>query len=229
MNKSMLVLIYLFTIQAISQNIEMKANRNVIDTNYSADNSILEKLKDQKLEQGDLLVYAEKTNDSIFSIYVQNNTSDSVSISKQDGHLYLIQEARNNKNKWKPIEYWLYSWCGNSYSGEKLGTQKIMKTETTAYAGNFETEIRFKLESGLKTYYSNTLTGRISSEQFIVSDSVKKKSNFLNYSRIGGNKTATKIIFLDPDGLREYTVKNKKWLKWVMKKNRKRNKKAEKS
>ena len=34
------------------------------------------------------------------------------------------------------------------------------------------------------------------------------------------------MIFLEPDGAKEFGEKNKKWTKWVVRKNKKRNKEA---
>ncbi len=224
--KLKLIILLLFIIQAnsYSQTKKMSYNQNQIDDKYVATNEILKNLDGRKTAKTDLAIYAETANDSVFFVYVQNNATDSIRISKQDSHLYLIQEAKDKSNQWKPVEYWRYSWCGNSYLSEKLASKGIIKTESEAYKGNFKTEIRFKLLNNSKVYYSNTLEGNIYHEQFILSDSIKNRLEF-NKKFIGA-ETAAKVAFLEPDGLSEYAKKNKKWVKWITKKARQRNKKA---
>jgi hypothetical protein len=161
----------------------------------------------------------------VFSIYLQNNSNDSITISKQDWHLYLIQEAKDITNNWRPVEYWEYSWCGSSFVTQKLMPMEIIKTESIAYKGKIKTDVRFKLLANSKKYYSNILKGEVNAEQFALTDSIKKKSRYYYFSEVGGKKTAEKIIFLEPEGLKDYLEKNKKRIKWLEKKAQQRNKK----
>ena len=159
--KKYLFIIYIISIQTFSQNVEMTYNVNQIDEKFVAnENQKIKLLVNSLNNHSDFTVYTEKANDSIFSIYIQNNTNDSINLSTQDWHLYLIQEAKNENNKWLPIEYWRYSWCGNSFLSRKVKAKEIIRTETVAYNGNFETEIRFKFLNNSKVYYSNILKGK---------------------------------------------------------------------
>ncbi|GEP52830.1 hypothetical protein FNO01nite_35020 [Flavobacterium noncentrifugens] len=214
-----------FSLTAICQTVEMQRNENIIDEKYVSDSKIQTQFIILNLNtQKDFSVFAESTSDSIFSIFVSNNLKDSISLSKQDWHLYIIQEAKNKEGDWKPIEYWKNSWCGNSYLSQTLKSNEIIKTESKAYKGIFKTEIRFKLLLNSKNYYSNAIKGEIDPNQFDFNDSIKDKSGYDNYSKRAGNKTAEKMIFLESSGMREYTEKNKKYVAWLTKKAKKRNK-----
>jgi hypothetical protein len=75
-------------------------------------------------------------------LYLKNKTKDSLELYLQDSHLFLIQEGKNKEGNWKPIEFWRYATCGNSYISKKIASEDIIKTSTKNYTGEFETEIR---------------------------------------------------------------------------------------
>jgi len=224
--KIIFLLIFTFSINVFSQNAEMLCNENIIDKEYIANSKIKTQFVVLNLNnKNEITVFAEKTNDSIFSIYMSNNSKDSISIAKQDWRIYLIQEAKNKDGKWKPIEYWRNSWCGNSYLSQTLKPNEIIKTDSKAYVGNYKTEIRFKILVNEKNYYSNILKGEINDSQFIFSDSAKAKSGYYRFSKIGGDNIAQKVIFIESNGVKEFSIKNKKYVAWLRKKAEKRNKK----
>lgn len=160
------VFILLLTFGLNAQTSEMETNENRIDRDFISSYEFKEKIKSQSKTENEINLILEKNNDSLYSIYVFNKTTDSLKISSQDWHLLLIQEAKNQNGEWKPIEYWRYSWCGNSYLTDKLDPNGILKTESKVYSGNFKTQIRFKLLNDNKVYYSNSKTGFVNLTQF---------------------------------------------------------------
>ncbi|XLS27953.1 hypothetical protein ACJD0Z_12175 [Flavobacteriaceae bacterium M23B6Z8] len=206
------VLILLMTFDLKAQSSEMETNQNRIDREFITSTSLREKISGQSKTENEINLILEKANDNFYSIYVFNKTNDSLKISSQDGHLFLIQEAKNKKGDWKPIEYWEYSWCGNSYLRDKLEPNGILKTESKVYNGNFETQIRFKLLNDDKVYYSNPMVGFVNLLQFEIPNDI---TDYRTYKRIetrGGSELLKKLIFLEPNGIREFLENEEAYL-----------------
>lgn len=201
----------------------MISNSNLIDYNFIPVENCTNLFSKDSIIKEDLTVIAKKENDTFFAIYVKNNIKDTLQISCQDSHLFLLQEAKNEKGEWKPIEYWSYSWCGNSYRSRKIGPNEIIKSKSFNYSGSYVTEIRFKLFNNNKVYYSNVLKGTIELSQFMISETRKKMTNYYQYEARAGKEIAEKILFLEPNGLKEYSEKEKAWQK-EMAERRKENK-----
>src|SRR5690606_3360227 len=54
------------------------------------------------------------------AVFITNNSKDTIFLDYQDLNAFIIQEAMDENGNWKPIEYWQYSWCGNSYDATGL-------------------------------------------------------------------------------------------------------------
>ena len=206
------VFILLLTFGLNAQTSEMETNENRIDRDFVSPPEFREKINGQSKIEKEINLILEKNNDSLYSIYVFNKTTDSIKISIQDWHLYLIQEAKNQNGEWKPIEYWKYSWCGNSYLSGKLEPNGILKTESKVYNGNFGTQIRFKLLNDDKVYFSNSLDGFVNISQFDIPNDI---SEYRTYERIktrGSSEILKKVIFLEPYGMAEFMDKEDAYL-----------------
>jgi hypothetical protein len=208
------VFILFITLKLSAQSNEMVMNNNRIDQNYVSTPELLANFKSQNLIGNKINLVLEKIKDSTYSIYVINKTSDTISISNQDWSLFLIQEAKNKNGEWKPIEYWQYSTCGNSYLSVKLEPNGILKTESLAYYGNFKTEIRFKLLNNDIVYYSNSITGFVNLSQFSIPTSIIEDRTFERIEKVGGSELMHKVIFLEPNAMNEYSAK---WESYLMK------------
>ena len=101
-----------------------------------------------------------------YPVFIRNISKDTIHIDNQDGAVFLIQEAKNKIGEWKPIEYWIYSTCGNSYAYTSLGPNDILILKKVSYQGSFETEMRLKLRTNNKLVYSKPFKGSINEEQF---------------------------------------------------------------
>jgi hypothetical protein len=101
-----------------------------------------------------------------YPVFIRNISKDTVHIDNQDGALFLIQEAKNELGEWKPIEYWIYSTCGNSYASTSIGQNDILILKKVNYQGAFETDMRLKLRTNNKIIYSKSYKGSINIEQF---------------------------------------------------------------
>ncbi len=75
------------------------------------------------------------------------NTSDSiVCVSLQDGMLPSILEAQDEHETWRPIEFWTYSWCGNSYGSVRIHPEEVMTVRMRRYEGSFHTKLRVRVQ-----------------------------------------------------------------------------------
>ncbi|SEP55197.1 hypothetical protein [Flavobacterium urocaniciphilum] len=217
-------LFLLFSFAFFGQNNEMVSNNNRFDYEFKAKNKLKKEFIKNENPENKIQIIAKVSNDTIISIYLKNNSKDSLNISYQDSRLYLIQEAKNQNGEWKPIEYWSYSWCGNSYYSENIGSGKIIKTDTKKYNGNFETDIRFKFLINNQTYYSNSLKSTIDILQFNISNEFTEHSTYKRAIRVADNNLAEKVMFLEPDAMKEYSEKMKEWRESIIQKINENNK-----
>lgn len=222
--KHLSLLLFLFiTIGANAQTPKMERNRNLIDEDFIPSIELKNRFKKLKNNKKDITLYLEKEAESTYTIYIYNNSSDSLTISNQDAQVYLIQEAKDKNREWKPIEYWIYSWCGNSYHFTKLEPNGIMKTESKVYQGDFKTTIRFKLLNNNKVYFSNSTLGYVNLSQFkFPEEEISKYPTYKNYKARGGIRLLKKIMFLEPNGMKEFIELEKAFNKKVKQKNKKK-------
>ena len=96
------------------------------------------------------------------------NTTDSVfRATRQDGSLIMIQEALDENGNWSPIEYWVYSGCGNSYFDPLvLNPGESIFVPIKKYTGDFKTKIRLRFKHGDKVIYSDSFDASIDKTQF---------------------------------------------------------------
>jgi len=108
-------------------------------------------------------------------VFIFNATKDTVFLEQQDGSVIMIQEAKDENGVWKPIEFWRYSWCGNSYGAEGLAPNDLAVVKVFNYTGDFETELRLKLKNSDKTIYSHSFKGKINKSQFELPTEIRDK------------------------------------------------------
>ncbi|MEZ4684799.1 MAG: hypothetical protein R3B47_01615 [Bacteroidia bacterium] len=93
-----------------------------------------------------------------------NKTDSAIVIPLQDYSVIAIREAEINPDEWRPIEFHINSWCGNSYGEEIIlepgfGIAFVSKRMT----GETTVNIRYKIRiNGKKDYlYSEPFSGQI--------------------------------------------------------------------
>src|SRR5699024_2896653 len=117
--------------------------------------------------------------------------------------------------KWKPIEYWPATGCGNSYVYYQIPPSSTLKTQSKVYQGDFKTNIRFKVNINDKVYYTNSLTGYINPNQFQIPEKIRGQELLI---RIGGKDLLKKAIFLKEGSKREISEKYKQYMEEMMRK-----------
>lgn len=100
-----------------------------------------------------------------YPVYIVNPTNKTIRVEEQDGRLMIIQEAKDKNGNWKPIEFWQFSSCGNSYGGIALKPNSYIFTKIVAYRGEFETTLRLKMLNDTIVYYSEPFKGSINLTQ----------------------------------------------------------------
>lgn len=102
------------------------------------------------------------SNSGKHQVWLINNSPDTIFLPLQDGSFICILEAQNEERNWKPVEYWQFSYCGNSY-----WTKGILPNTANSFVfdypstGDYSTVLRFKLLGGDQFYYSNEFRGKI--------------------------------------------------------------------
>lgn len=115
------------------------------------------------------------------AVFIVNTSNDTLYIDNQDGALFMLQEAIDEDGKWKPIEYWEYSTCGNSYGGIGIVPSGIALVKVAKYSGEFKTEMRIKLKTSKTIWYSNIFTGTINKSQFNLVKNNLEEQEYLEY------------------------------------------------
>lgn len=112
-----------------------------------------------------------------------NNSSDTLSLTTHiGGTLIGIQEAKDQKGDWRPIEYWFNDRCGNSFNTIELAPNDFVNFYIPRYYGSFKTKVRLRFLVGSRTYISSEWEGRIDKKQFIKPKEAKDKELKIFYS-----------------------------------------------
>jgi hypothetical protein len=189
---------------AQAQQSEMTVNQNYYNSEFTVNSEIKEKFHNTEKSKLEFKLISEFDNNEKISVFIKNNSTDSISLLLQDNSFYLLQEAKNENGFWQPIEFWEGSNCGNSFGQVRIAPNGIIETKSTKYQGNFKTQIRFKFSFDDKLYYSNELEGNIIKEQFVIPDylnsiwPINLMKDEISY------ELKKKVIFLEPNGFTEF-------------------------
>lgn len=115
------------------------------------------------LLQDDTLIQDVKS----FPIYIANlSDTKTATVRLQDGSLMMVVEAQDEHKKWKALEYWSHSWCGNSYYSLELPPHYFAFTRGIKCSGDFFTTCRLKVFNGKDSLLSNEFKMSINKSQF---------------------------------------------------------------
>jgi hypothetical protein len=126
-------------------------------------------------------------------VFIFNPTNDTLYLDHQDNRIIMIQEAKDEKGKWRPIEYWLSSKCGNSYGAFQIAPKNLAMVKVFKYTGVFKTELRIKIKNGKNTIYSNTFKASIDKKLF----ELPINYEFFRYETRVNNEEFKNMIFLN--------------------------------
>lgn len=112
-----------------------------------------------------------------------NNTADTLNVTTHIGGILIgIQEAKDEKGNWRPIEYWFNDRCGNSFDNVHLAPKEYLNFYIPRYYGSFKTKLRLRFSIGAKTFTSKEWDGRIDKKQFIKPKEAQDKDLKMFYS-----------------------------------------------
>ncbi len=94
-----------------------------------------------------------------------NRTRREAVFPASDSRVSIVQEAKDAKGRWRPIEYLPASWCGNSDHRVFLPAGHYWEFAVPIYSGTSKTKLRFVLQ-GKPSLYSNEFEGSINPGQF---------------------------------------------------------------
>ncbi len=114
-------------------------------------------------------------------LFINNFTDSSVIVPIEDDRLVLVQEAVDPEGNWKPIEYFIHSGCGMSYSGFRIPSKMCYEMMIVKYSGNFKTKLRVRAMVGKQMYISNEFDGSINLGQFQSPEWVTSKGEANDY------------------------------------------------
>lgn len=142
-----------------------------------------EPLPKEKVEKVYFHIDTQNSPADFFKVNLVNTSAQPLSIKTQNGSLIMIQEAKNLKGEWKPIEYWLYDWGdGSFFNKQNLEAGNSITFYAPRYKGKFETDIRFKLKiSDQKVIYSLPFKGTISPAQFELKEIIRNKKESVSF------------------------------------------------
>jgi len=105
-----------------------------------------------------------------YPVYIWNSTRQITSIPVNGTMTEMIQEARDEKGVWKPIEYRIGDPGGIMIDADPwqyiLQPDYYVITSVYKYTGDFKTDLRIKFKRGDKIFYSQSFSGRINKKQF---------------------------------------------------------------
>jgi hypothetical protein len=115
-----------------------------------------------------------------YPVYIWNSTAQITSIPVNGSATELIQEAKDEKGSWRPIEYWTDGFAGDVPWQYILEPDYYVITGVYKYTGEFKTDLRIKLKRGGKVFYSESFRGSVNKGQFKVPQYFSKPDSFLD-------------------------------------------------
>lgn len=117
----------------------------------------------------DTTKYSNKTElykSLCFKVYSPDDSS--FILETQDGRIPAIIEAKNDKGEWKPIEFFVHSFCGNSNVNFLVPKQHYAFLKASYFIGDYKTTLRLKVKLGNNFYHSKEFDGTIAKAKFNV-------------------------------------------------------------
>jgi HEAT repeat protein len=105
------------------------------------------------------------------ALRLANRTGKTAAFEACDSCLYIVQEALDDKGRWREIEEPPCAICGNSFHRVFLKSDQFWEFKARRYDGPIKTKIRFRLDpTGEKDHskpiYSNEFAGQVAKSQF---------------------------------------------------------------
>jgi hypothetical protein len=133
--------------------------------------------------------FATEPYNSYYPVFIQNESSKTKVLLGKDDRIFAIQEAKDEKGIWRPIESRGSDFCGVGYWGLKIQAGEFGVFLLSKYKGDFVTDIRARVKVGEDVYISNSFKGKIDKRQFLLKDITEmdkqNSRNDINYFFFG--------------------------------------------
>lgn len=107
-----------------------------------------------------------------FTLY--NSGNKPIKLLLQDGSMITTREAVNYQNKWLPVEFWNYSWCGNSYYPISIEPGQLLLFTTYKLKGTGKTKMRLRLKTESNgILVSDSFEAFVDPDYFVLNTSLK--------------------------------------------------------
>lgn len=126
--------------------------------------------------------YNDKNEQGI-AIYIVNRTDSPVTLSSQDGDVYLKLEYQDASGEWVRAQPHAYSWCGNSYVDTPLSVNRYKVFRGFVPAGGKDATVRYSLYGKSLNVHSNIGVGIVNDEDIrkAASDALAVRSGSLDF------------------------------------------------
>lgn len=108
-----------------------------------------------------------------YPVFIYNETRLDKMFNGKAG-AYLIQEALDSHQVWRPIEMRAFEFCGVGSWGMKVHSGEFVSVLVPKYNGNYKTKIRVRLKIGATVYVSESFDGSINYSQFYLKNFLKQ-------------------------------------------------------
>lgn len=106
-------------------------------------------------------------NIGVYPLTIRNDSENPWEIQIEDEQLVLIQEAVDSLGNWQPIEYFIHSTCGVSYTPQTLVPNEQLMALIAKYEGEYRTRLRVKVVVDGVVRCSNEFWGSVNYNQFV--------------------------------------------------------------
>ncbi len=103
-----------------------------------------------------------------YPIYVVNETNSDKLFTARDRYVSAIQEAKDQKEIWRPVESKRFDFTGNGRWALIIHPHEFALFLTAKYEGPFKTMLRVRMRIGDVTYLSKAFAGTINEKQFFL-------------------------------------------------------------
>lgn len=145
--------------------------------------------------------FATEPYNNYYPVFIQNESSKTKILIGKDDRIFAIQEAKDEKGIWRPIESRGTDFCGVGYWGLKIQAREFGVFLLSKYKGDFVTDIRARVKVGKNIYTSNSFIGNINRKQFLLksldAETKRNSGNDINQFFFGSIPLQLDTIFDD--------------------------------
>lgn len=133
-------------------------------------------------------------------VFIFNLSNKNQALEKPiGGSLQLITEAKDEEGNWKPVDFseQFRPLCRTGHQNYNLQSNRFIVAGVAKYQGDFKTQLRVKLKSFSKVFYSNSFEGNINKNQFNTAQVVADTEKRFSLGKMETRENKLKELFLE--------------------------------